>query len=405
MDWQHKTLAEVTELITDGSHNPPPAQDEGIPMLSARNISQAGIDLNAGFRLVSEKDFLEEARRAGPQPGDVLLTIVGTIGRTTIVSEHHLPFCLQRSVALQRPKDDLHPAYLNYWIQTPRLQKFFALNARGTAQKGVYLKTLKTAPVEYPDVEEQKSICAELDNRLSRLNACVHQLEIVQAKLKQARASILKAAVGMSITAERIKTDIEYKHYFVKDICLSKPSNGKSVPTGNGFPVLRLTAMKDGRIDAAETKLGAWTEESAKPYAIQPGDFFVMRGNGSLSRVGDAAIATDSDITAAFPDTMIRLQPDPQLCLPAYLLLCWRSPDMRSQIEQSAKTTAGIYKINQRDISGYRVALPDIESQRSILQEVERRFSVLDQVEAIVTANLSRCGQLRKTVLIRALGG
>jgi type I restriction enzyme S subunit len=121
--------------------------------------------------------------------------------------------------------------------------------------------------------------------------------------------------------------------------------------------------------------------------------------------VGDAAIATDSDITAAFPDTMIRLQPDPQLCLPAYLLLCWRSPDMRSQIEQSAKTTAGIYKINQRDISGYRVALPDIESQRSILQEVERRFSVLDQVEAIVTANLSRCGQLRKTVLIRALGG
>ena len=195
MGWQSKTLAEVTELITDGSHNPPPAQDEGVPMLSARNISPAGIDLNAGFRLVSEKDFLEEVRRADPQPGDVLLTIVGTIGRTTIVSEHHLPFCLQRSVALLRPKDDLHPAYLNYWIQTPRLQRFFALNARGTAQKGVYLKTLKTAPVEYPDVEEQKSICAELDNSLSRLNACVHQLEIVQAKLKQARASILKAAV------------------------------------------------------------------------------------------------------------------------------------------------------------------------------------------------------------------
>ena len=78
---------------------------------------------------------------------------------------------------------------------------------------------------------------------------------------------------------------------------------------------------------------------------------------------------------------------------------------MRSQIEQSAKTTAGIYKINQRDISGYRVALPDIESQRSILQEVERRFSVLDQVEATVNASLRRCGQLRQAVLKRAFGG
>jgi type I restriction enzyme S subunit len=129
-----------------------------------------------------------------------------------------------------------------------------------------------------------------------------------------------------------------------------------------------------------------------------------MRGNGSLSRVGDAAIATDSGITAAFPDTMIRLQPDPQLCLPAYLLLCWKSPDMRSQIERSAKTTAGIYKINQRDISGYRVTLPDIESQRSIFQEVECRFSVLDQVESTVNASLRRCGQLRQAVLKRAFG-
>jgi type I restriction enzyme S subunit len=402
--WQSKTLAEVTELITDGSHNPPPAQDEGIPMLSARNISQAGIDLNAGFRLVSEKDFLEEARRAGPQPGDVLLTIVGTIGRTAVVSEHHLPFCLQRSVALLRPKDDLNPAYLNYWIQAPRLQRFFALNARGTAQKGVYLKTLKAAPVDYPDPEEQKRICAELDNSLSRANACIRQLESVQAKLKQARASILKAAVEGRLVGDGIKTEIQYKPYSVKEICLSKPSNGKSVPTGNGFPVLRLTAMKDGRIDATETKLGAWTEESAKSYGVQQGDFFVMRGNGSLSRVGDAAIAMDAGINAAFPDTMIRLQPDPQICLPEYLLLCWRSPGMRSQIERLAKTTAGIYKINQRDISSFRINLPDLESQRSIRLEVERRFSVLDQVEATVNASLRRCGQLRQAVLKRAFG-
>jgi type I restriction enzyme S subunit len=405
MGWQSKRLAEVTELITDGSHNPPPAQDEGIPMLSARNISAAGIDLNAGFRLVSEKDFLEEVRRADPQPGDVLLTIVGTIGRTTIVSEHHLPFCLQRSVALLRPKADLHPAYLNYWIQAPRLQKFFALNARGTAQKGVYLKTLKGAPVDYPDPEEQKRICAELDNSLSGVNACVHLLEGVQAKLKQARASILKAAVEGRLAAEGIRTDIECKPYVVKDICISKPCNGKSVPTGVGFPVLRLTAMKDGRLVPTETKLGAWTEESAKPYVVQQGDFFVMRGNGSLSRVGDAAIAMDAGINAAFPDTMIRLQPDPRLCHPAYLLLCWRSPDMRTQIERSAKTTAGIYKINQRDISAYRIGLPDLECQRLILQEVERRFSVLDQVESTVQASLARCALLRQAILKRAFEG
>jgi type I restriction enzyme S subunit len=78
---------------------------------------------------------------------------------------------------------------------------------------------------------------------------------------------------------------------------------------------------------------------------------------------------------------------------------------MRSQIERSAKTTAGIYKINQRDVSGYLVALPDLESQRSILQEVEHRFSVLDEVEATVIVSLRRCGHLRQAVLKRAFSG
>ena len=252
-----------------------------------------------------------------------------------------------------------------------------------------------------PDLKTQQELLERLEDHDVKIDATERALFAIQAKLKQARASILKAAVEGRLIAEGIRTNIECKPYVVKEICLSKPSNGKSVPTGDGFPVLRLTAMKDGRIDVTEIKHGAWTEESARPYVVQQGDFFVMRGSGSLSRVGDAAIAMDAGIKAAFPDTMIRLQPDPRLCHPAYLLLCWRSPDMRTQIERSAKTTAGIYKINQRDISSYRINLPDLVSQRSILEEVERRFSILDQVEATVNASLKRCSQLRQAVLMR----
>jgi restriction endonuclease S subunit len=295
MGWQSKTLAEVTELITDGSHNPPPAQDEGVPMLSARNISSAGIDLNAGFRLVSEKDFLEEVRRADPQPGDVLLTIVGTIGRTTIVSEHHLPFCLQRSVALLRPKDDLHPEYLNYWIQAPRLQRFFALNARGTAQKGVYLKTLKAAPVDYPDPEEQKRICAELDNSLSRANACIRQLESVQAKLKQARASILKAAVEGRLVETKNATELSINQ--------ANPSHGQCIPShwqmrsirdlfdqrlgkmldkaknsGDLTPYLRNANVRWQSFDLNDLKLMRISRKEIQETSVKHGDIVVCEG-------------------------------------------------------------------------------------------------------------------------------
>jgi type I restriction enzyme S subunit len=191
---REKTLGEVTVLLTDGSHNPPQARENGIPMLSARNIIGNDIDFEAGYRFISESDFLLESKRAEPRAGDVLLTIVGTIGRTSIVRSRHLPFALQRSVAILRPGDDMLPDYLCYWLESPIMQKFLKEKSRGTAQKGVYLKTLKSALIKFPCITFQRKICKKLDEQLSALNHCVEQLSGIERKLKQARAVPVQGA-------------------------------------------------------------------------------------------------------------------------------------------------------------------------------------------------------------------
>lgn len=403
MSWRERILGESVELLTDGSHNPPPAKEAGIPMLSARNVSTSGIDLDPGYRLVSEEDYLEEAKRAEPQSGDVLLTIVGTIGRTTVVRKQSLPFVLQRSVALLRPTRDLLPEYLGYWLESPKIQHFLLSNARGTAQKGVYLKTLRSVPISYSSLDAQKEICAKLDLQLSRHASCVWQLKQIQAKLKQARASILKAAVEGRLVERAMINNQRFPVLSVGEICSMKPANGRSVPTlDGGFPVLRLTAMKGGKIDFAEMKGGAWSEEEAAKWIIEEGDFFVMRGNGSIKRVGDGAIAKQVPCKVAYPDTMIRIRADPERLDSRYLLHLWRSPLLRSQIESAAKTTAGIFKINQRDIASFRLPIPTLGEQREIVAEVDRRISVLDQVEAAATTSLSRCSKLRQAILRKA---
>ena len=69
---------------------------------------------------------------------------------------------------------------------------------------------------------------------------------------------------------------------------LSKPlANGCSVKSANrGFPVLRLTAVRNGIIDLTERKTGAWTAQEAASFLVRAGDFLVSRGNGSLRLVG-----------------------------------------------------------------------------------------------------------------------
>ena len=187
-----QALSKVVSKLVDGSHNPPAKQSTGHPMLSARNIDNSTINFDE-FRFISNEDFAQEDRRTRVTAGDVLLTIVGTIGRVAVVPEAVAPFALQRSVAVMTPTT-LLSKYLAYQLQAPDVQRYFEQNARGTAQKGVYLKTLGNTPVLVPGRAAQKQTIAYLDEQLSRLDASVAALHRVQANLKRYRASVLKSA-------------------------------------------------------------------------------------------------------------------------------------------------------------------------------------------------------------------
>jgi type I restriction enzyme S subunit len=168
-------------------------------MLSARNINDFAIEFDAA-RLLDEPAFEVEDARTRVQPGDVLLTIVGSIGRVAVVPATAPRFTLQRSVAVLKPVG-IDSRYLARALAAPNLQQWLKENAKGTAQKGVYLKTLGSAEVPVAPADEQSRIVEKLEELLSDLDAGVAELKAAQKKLQQYRQSLLKAAVEGSLTA------------------------------------------------------------------------------------------------------------------------------------------------------------------------------------------------------------
>jgi len=181
--------------------------------------------------------------------------------------------------------------------------------------------------------------------------------------------------------------------------------NGRSVPTADaGFPVLRLTALSAGLVDLTERKIGAWTRSEAEKYLVREGDFLISRGNGSIRLVGRGALVL-RDEEVAFPDTMIRVRPNLEAIECGFLRYQWDAPATRSQIERAAKTTAGIFKINQTDLRRTRLNLAPLAEQRRIVAEIETQFTRLDAAVSTlerVQANLKRA---RASVLKAAVEG
>ena len=100
--WDWASLREIALSISDGSHNPPPDNGSGIPLLSAANINDNSILMNEISRWITNEEWKIENQRTNIEVGDVLLTIVGSIGRSAVVQNSN-HFALQRSVAVIKP--------------------------------------------------------------------------------------------------------------------------------------------------------------------------------------------------------------------------------------------------------------------------------------------------------------
>ncbi|KAA1163308.1 restriction endonuclease subunit S [Pseudoalteromonas distincta] len=173
--WEWTRLGEIAKKLTDGSHNPSRNNGEGYPMLSGQNVNYGKIDFVNPSRYVDQENYDKEHSRTLVQENDVLLTIVGSIGRSAVVPPMAPKFVLQRSVAVI--STDLIPEFICNQFISPICMRYFDKHAKGTAQKGIYLGKLSQMLLVIPPLDEQQRIVAKVDELMSLCDALEAQTE------------------------------------------------------------------------------------------------------------------------------------------------------------------------------------------------------------------------------------
>jgi restriction endonuclease S subunit len=183
-EWPIINLGDLCTFITDGSHNPPKGVEYSIfHMLSSRDIQNGKLTFEKP-RYLSAEDFAIENKRTDLQREDVLLTTVGTIGRTAIYDGIPKNVTFQRSVSVLRPNQrKITPKFLMYFLDsiTEQLNR----EARGVAQQGIYLNQVRKLKVPVPPLSAQHKLVEILEDHLSRLDAAL--ADVKQAKIKAAQ--------------------------------------------------------------------------------------------------------------------------------------------------------------------------------------------------------------------------
>ena len=134
--WPVQNFEDISILITDGEHATPRRSDNGIYLLSARNVLNHTLQLD-DVDFIDEDEYSRIARRVIPQEGDVLISCSGSIGRCCVVPAN-MRFQMVRSAALIRFTDAINPIYAEWLITSDELQRQIAQSATQSSQANLF---------------------------------------------------------------------------------------------------------------------------------------------------------------------------------------------------------------------------------------------------------------------------
>jgi type I restriction enzyme S subunit len=196
--WVERTLNDVCKQITDGKHGDCTGEDcSGYYFLSAKDVRGGTLNYE-GARQITRADFEETHRRTDLEPGDILVTNSGTIGRLAIApsDDRTSRTTFQKSVAILKPVRTAIDSRFAFHCLSSGLARFVNLSA-GTAQKNLLLRDLRAYRLALPQSVDQQQL---LGIKLDALSAETQRLESIYRQKLAALDALKKALLDQAFT-------------------------------------------------------------------------------------------------------------------------------------------------------------------------------------------------------------
>ena len=382
-------VKEICYSITDGSHNPPQGIEQSeFLMLSSKNIFDDEITIDDP-RFLSEEDFQQEDKRTKIIPGDVLLTIVGTVGRTAVVSEQMPRFTLQRSVAVLHPNNDICLSrFLMYALRSKHT--YIEKTAKGVAQKGIYLGEVGEIDLPIPTIEQQETVVDILDKVGLLIQAYQRQLSTFDQLIK---------ARFVEMFGDVIHNTMGWPYYVFSDIASSRLGKMLDAKRQSGkcqFPYLANFNVQWFRFELSSLNKMDFDEDDQAEFELKDGDLIVCEGG----EIGRCAIWHNEIQPCYFQKALHRVRCKTDIVIPEYLARWFQINCEHGGFAAIEGAKATIAHLPGVKLKALQVAVPPINLQNQFSAFV----SQVDKSRVSIQASLDQLETLKQSLMQKYFG-
>ena len=184
--WKKDLLGTVCD-VRDGTHDSPQYFESGYPLVTSKNVTGGKIDLT-DCSLICEADFKKINERSKVDIGDIIMPMIGTVGKPAIVDIE--PNFAIKNVSLIKFKADSRVLniYIRALLQSDYFDDAVLSKVRGGTQKFISLGDIRKLEVLVPPMELQEQFATfikQTDKSKLAVQQSLDKLELLKKALMQ----------------------------------------------------------------------------------------------------------------------------------------------------------------------------------------------------------------------------
>ncbi|MGW3667405.1 restriction endonuclease subunit S [Streptomyces sp. NPDC005141] len=179
-------------VMYPGAHDP-----DGVPVVRVKDMQNGRITTGDVLRVSVEVEQKHVgARLIG---GEILLSLVGSVGRVAIVPPELSGWNTVRAVAVLRPGQAVSNVWLKLWLSSEPVQQFIKTRLNTTVQATLNLRDVREIPVIVPPKRERDAISAVLGALDDKIAVNEH-IAASAMDLGKAKFQLLSSAANAEVT-------------------------------------------------------------------------------------------------------------------------------------------------------------------------------------------------------------
>ena len=389
VDWKKLTLISFVENIIDYRGKAPPKSEDGIILITARNVKQGFLDFSSKEFIPSE-DYDSWMSRGLPQKGDILFTTEAPLGNVCMFPDSGVYALGQRTLTLRAKSGLSYGEFLFYILQSPKIRTEIFSKSTGSTAKGIKSSVFKKIPLQVPSVEEQKKIAnflGAIDTRLTQLRRKRELLQTYKRGVMQkifSQEVRFKGAIGVAFP-DWEETTLEKAAKYRRGSFPQPYGLEKWYDDNHGDPFVQVYDVDTNIQLKLSTKRKISRE--ATPFSV-----FVKKGSIVLTIQGSIGRIAITQYDCYVDRTLLIFE---KFLQPLNTLFFAHSIFLLFEIEKGKAPGGTIKTITKESLSSFSLVIPCIEEQEKIADFL----TAIDQKIEAVARQVDRTEQFKKGLL------